>query len=220
MAQGEVEPTYILSDTAKSIIRQRIRKGDFQDRRGATEPPFMAPSTKPDAYSKVRALPAYTPQCMMLTAHSGAQSVPTLPISSCCVLRVGPQSVCAHQPCTLDVLSGIQASLKRPLCIIAHGVCTPRTGHVQCVFQLSLYYGRHLLPSPQIGLQPGVTKPLKETVLERYDPPVLIIHVRWHETDQSFGKFLRDLLYLSYAGNEDSVSVPHPPHWLRALTAL
>ena len=43
-------------------------------------------------------------------------------------------------------------------------------------------------------------------VIERYDPPVLIIHVRWHETAQSFGKLMRYLLYLSYAGNEDSVS--------------
>ena len=63
-------------------------------------------------------------------------------------------------------------------------------------------------------------KPRKELVLERYDPPVLIIHVRWHKTTESFGKLLRDVLYLSYAGNEDSVSVPHPSHWQRSLTAL
>jgi len=48
--------------------------------------------------------------------------------------------------------------------------------------------------------------PRKGMVIERYDPPVLIIHVRWHETAQSFGKLMHNLLYLSYAGNEDSVS--------------
>ena len=49
--------------------------------------------------------------------------------------------------------------------------------------------------------------PDKSDVLFRYDPPVLIIYVRWHENEQSVGKILRDLLYLSYAGNEDSVSI-------------
>jgi len=43
-------------------------------------------------------------------------------------------------------------------------------------------------------------------MLYRQDPPVLIIYVRWHEKKQSFGKLVRDYLYLSYAGNEDSVS--------------
>jgi len=43
-------------------------------------------------------------------------------------------------------------------------------------------------------------------MLFRLDPPVLIINVRWREIKHSFGKLLRDHLYLSYAGNEESVS--------------
>lgn len=57
-------------------------------------------------------------------------------------------------------------------------------------------------------------------VVYRYDPAVLIIHVRWHETTNSFGKLLRDLLYLSYAGNEKSVSVMNSirlPIWMTKI---
>ena len=57
----------------------------------------------------------------------------------------------------------------------------------------------------QINLQQPEALPDKGTILERLDPPVLIIHVRWHETEHSFGKLLRDLLYFSYAGNEHLV---------------
>jgi hypothetical protein len=68
----------------------------------------------------------------------------------------------------------------------------------------------------QVGLKAPHTLPDKADILYRYDPAVLIIYVRWHETRQSFGKLLRDLLYLSYAGNEDSVRGPRPVHTVGA----
>ncbi|KAF9781086.1 hypothetical protein BJ322DRAFT_1023203 [Thelephora terrestris] len=46
------EGTKILSDGAKIAIRQSIQAGVFSDRESALEPPFMAPSTDPDLYSK------------------------------------------------------------------------------------------------------------------------------------------------------------------------
>ena len=43
----------ILSPKAISEIASDVEKGVFKDREGATEPPFMAPSTDPSQYSKV-----------------------------------------------------------------------------------------------------------------------------------------------------------------------
>jgi hypothetical protein len=53
--------------------------------------------------------------------------------------------------------------------------------------------------------EPGKV-PDKQTVLFRYDPAVLIVSVRWHGNQHSFGKYVRDRLYLTYANNEESVS--------------
>jgi len=43
----------VLSPAAQKIIQAGIDKGTFQDRTQSLEPPLMAPSTKPDDYSKV-----------------------------------------------------------------------------------------------------------------------------------------------------------------------
>ena len=64
----------------------------------------------------------------------------------------------------------------------------------------------------QVKLVGTHTVPAKADTLFRYDPPVLIVYVRWHKTDQSFRKILWDSLYLSYVGNERLVGKPaiHP----------
>jgi len=62
----------------------------------------------------------------------------------------------------------------------------------------------------QIGFRNPEAIPEPHSILFRYDPPVLIVYVRWHETERSFGKLVRDYLYLNYAGNESSVSDTHP----------
>lgn len=51
----------------------------------------------------------------------------------------------------------------------------------------------------------------------RYDPPVLVVVITWHQTAVKFGKLLYDLLSISYAGNEDSVRAP--PAWVFTLRA-
>jgi hypothetical protein len=43
----------ILSPKAKYIISKRLEAGDYADRADEREPPFMAPSTNPEDYSKV-----------------------------------------------------------------------------------------------------------------------------------------------------------------------
>lgn len=47
------ESVRLLTDAAKSIIRQAIEAGCYSDRAGALEPPFMAPSEDPDDYPMV-----------------------------------------------------------------------------------------------------------------------------------------------------------------------
>lgn len=59
----------------------------------------------------------------------------------------------------------------------------------------------------QVGIDNPDGLPEKSELLFRYDPAVLIIHIRWHETKTSFGKIVRDLLGLGYAGNEESVGL-------------
>lgn len=61
-------------------------------------------------------------------------------------------------------------------------------------------------PSLQIMLKEPRLVPKKWEMLFRYDPAVLIIAVRWHQTDVSFGKLLRNQLLIDYVGNGDSVS--------------
>jgi len=68
-------------------------------------------------------------------------------------------------------------------------------------------------PGLQVSFINPDALPDPHDILFRYDPAVLIIHVRWHETRESFGKVIRDLLCLSYVGNEDSVRVG----WSRAM---
>ena len=46
----------LLTDKAKSIIQAAIEGGVYDSRTGEKEPPFMAPSTDPDAYSMVRVI--------------------------------------------------------------------------------------------------------------------------------------------------------------------
>ena len=71
----------------------------------------------------------------------------------------------------------------------------------------------------QLSLTEPDSRPHKHELLYRYDPVVLIIHVRWHDTPDSFGKLVRDLLYLSYAGNEGSVGFAHPA-WLPIVLTI
>jgi len=63
-----------------------------------------------------------------------------------------------------------------------------------------------LIAISQVAFRNPDAIPERHSILFRYDAPALIIYVRWHETERSFGKLLRDHLYLNYAGNEDSVS--------------
>ena len=58
----------------------------------------------------------------------------------------------------------------------------------------------------QLELTEPERLPHQDVVLFRYDPPVLIIAIRWHENKHSFGRLLRDRLYLTYANNEEAVS--------------
>ena len=53
---GGGQSSKILTDRAKSIIRTAIESGKFNDRGDAKEPPYMAPSDDPDAYSRVRVI--------------------------------------------------------------------------------------------------------------------------------------------------------------------
>jgi hypothetical protein len=48
----------------------------------------------------------------------------------------------------------------------------------------------------------------KRDIWFRSDPPVLIVSITWHRTDEKFGEFLHKRLALSYFGNADSVSPP------------
>jgi hypothetical protein len=53
VTRGQVVCRRILTDRAKSIIRSRTEEGQFASRTEALEPPFMAPSTEVDHYSRV-----------------------------------------------------------------------------------------------------------------------------------------------------------------------
>lgn len=68
------------------------------------------------------------------------------------------------------------------------------------------------LTVPQLQLTEPEKLVSKDLALFRYDPPVLIISIRWHENKHSFGRLLRDRLYLTYAHNEESVNIPCPHH--------
>jgi hypothetical protein len=52
-ASSNTEQTRVLSSKAVAQITRRLQDGDFAEREGAREPPFMAPSTDPDQYSDV-----------------------------------------------------------------------------------------------------------------------------------------------------------------------
>lgn len=45
--------TKVLSDVAKGVIREAIQRGEYEDREGCCEPPYMAPSADPEDYSVV-----------------------------------------------------------------------------------------------------------------------------------------------------------------------
>ena len=47
--------------------------------------------------------------------------------------------------------------------------------------------------------------PKKPHVLYRYDPPVLIIALTWHETWAGFADFLRGRMRFDYFNNDDDV---------------
>ena len=47
--------------------------------------------------------------------------------------------------------------------------------------------------------------PKKLHVFYRYDPPVLIIALTWHETRAGFADFLRGLMRFDYFNNDDDV---------------
>ena len=48
---------------------------------------------------------------------------------------------------------------------------------------------------------------MKQDILFRYDPPVLIITITWHEKQAQFGTFLHLRLRLNYFNNEDYVHI-------------
>ena len=50
--------------------------------------------------------------------------------------------------------------------------------------------------------------PEKQEFWFRYDPPVLIVAVTWHDTRKKYGQLLHDRLAFSYFNNEESVSDP------------
>ena len=56
------------------------------------------------------------------------------------------------------------------------------------------------------------------TVYYRYDPPVLIVAITWHDT-KGFGRFLYDRLALAYRTNEDAVSTYPSSQRTTVLTA-
>ena len=56
------------------------------------------------------------------------------------------------------------------------------------------------------------TRPRKDTIWFRYDPPVLIVTITWHQTPVGFGRLLHTQLALTYFNDESSVS------YLRLLT--
>jgi len=49
----------VLSTKAQKIIQAGIDNGSFEGRTESLEPPLMAPSTKPDDYSKVGGIGPY-----------------------------------------------------------------------------------------------------------------------------------------------------------------
>jgi hypothetical protein len=54
MVHATVNPqTRILSSRARSMINRNIKNGKYNDREGANEPAYMAPSTNPEDYSMV-----------------------------------------------------------------------------------------------------------------------------------------------------------------------
>lgn len=57
----------------------------------------------------------------------------------------------------------------------------------------------------QMELTNPLDIPDKWGILFRYDPAVLIVSIRLPSNVHSFGKLLRDRLYLSYFNNEKSV---------------
>ena len=62
MSRENISCRKILSDGAKALIKRQFRSGAYKDRANELEPPFMAPSTDPDDYSKVRTFnPALMP---------------------------------------------------------------------------------------------------------------------------------------------------------------
>lgn len=57
MLRGNVACDKILTDAAKDAIRRYIQDHDSQDFEEVKEPPYMLPSTDPDGYSYVGAVP-------------------------------------------------------------------------------------------------------------------------------------------------------------------
>lgn len=70
---GKTEQRKILTPLAISTIEKMEKEGRFSDRDGALEPPFMAPSTDPDRYSKVGGARYSSFVTYKLTPRSGAR---------------------------------------------------------------------------------------------------------------------------------------------------
>lgn len=53
-------------------------------------------------------------------------------------------------------------------------------------------------------------RPRKQSIPYRYDPPVLMLVMTWHETQAKFGQFLHDRLAFSYFNNTEFVGLCPP----------
>ena len=89
VAQGDAKITYILSEAARGIIKENHCNGMFSGREDATDPPYMAPSTNPEDYSKVGMIQHFwVGNAYDTMAQSGAQhaSIRRNPCALCWVL--------------------------------------------------------------------------------------------------------------------------------------
>lgn len=131
VARGDAKITYILSEAARGIIEENHRNGMFSGREDATDPPYMAPSTNPEDYSKVGMIQHFwVGNAYDTMAQSGARHASITEKPLCFVLGAVLGSVSPQMFQVWAVQFGIQPSTTIPLCTIARGALNPQRGLV------------------------------------------------------------------------------------------
>ena len=193
----------ILSVGAIAIISKAIKRGKYRDHEGEREPPLMAPSTDPDDYSLV---------CDGALALSDRVSWPIQWCSLCndygktLVLCAG----CRTGVCCSDTESDVgclqwEPVLNTPEFVFYCPYCSYAKRRKPAVSPTDWWH----VPGLDIECVAicRLELPRMWNVWFRYDPPVIVIGVTWHQTREPFTEYFHRRLALSYYDDTDLVSV-------------